>query len=71
MKKKRYTYLESKMYLYCVCINTKKVPKNNEINSDVERPLCEQSKVFGAQIKIMWEWKLVDPLIHIKTANFR
>ena len=21
-------------------------------------------KVFGARIKIMWEWKLVDPLIH-------
>ena len=50
--------------ILCLYQHTKRSPRNNEVNSNVKRPLWEQSKVFGTRRKIMWEWQVVDPLIH-------
>ena len=36
--------------------------KGANITLRVKRPLCEQSNMFGARIKIIWEEQLVDPL---------
>ena len=46
--------------LLCLCQHKKRAPKNNEINSNVKRPLVEQRKVFGARIKIVQEEQLVE-----------
>ena len=51
--------------VYCVSIDTRKmVKKNNETNSKVKRTLWEQRNLFCARIKIIWDGKFVDPLIH-------
>ena len=47
----------------------KRVPKNNERNSEVKKPSWKQMNMFGTRLKIMWEEQLVLPLIHYITVS--
>ena len=54
--------------ILCLCLHKKRAPKNNEINSNVKRPLWEQRKVFGDRKEIVWEGQLVYPIICYATS---
>ena len=53
-------FLQKNVYFkLLLCLYQKRVPKNNETNSKVKRPLWEQRTMFVTRIKIVWKEQLM------------